>query len=218
MRYANPRIVVAALLSAALILLGQAVPVRAEPMEDVDYVVIDPPVLPVAGTRVEVIEIFHYGCAACNRFEPLLVEWLGRLPPDIAFRRVPALRRRDWIPLTRLYFALEQAGELSRLHGQVYRDVHEKDLNLGNSTEAIAWAAQHGLDRDAFARVLESKQVSAEVQRARDATVGYGIRATPSIVVDGRYLTGTGMVGSVEALLPVVDELIAKARVERRKQ
>jgi thiol:disulfide interchange protein DsbA len=217
-RYTNPGIVVAALLSAALILLIPPVPVRAEPMEDVDYVVIDPPVLSGTGARVEVIEFFHYGCAACYRFEPLLVEWLRRLPPDIAFRRVPALRRMDWIPLTRLYFALEQAGELPRLHGQVYRDIHEKDLNLGNSTEAIAWAGQHGLDRDAFARMLESEQVSAEVQRARDATVAYGIRATPGIVIDGRYLTGTGMVGSVEALLPVVDELIAKARAARRKQ
>ncbi len=216
MRYANPENVVVALLSAALILLVPAVPVRAEPMEDVDYVLIDPPILP-GGAQVEVIEFFHYGCAACYRFEPLLVEWLGRLPPDIAFRRVPALRRRDWIPLTRLYFALEQVGELARLHGRVYRDVHEQDLNLGNSTEAIAWAAQHGLNRLIFARALESEQVSTEVQRARDATVAYGIRDTPGIVIDGRYLTGTGMVGSVEALLPVVDELIAKARAARGK-
>ena len=186
-------------------------------MEDVDYVLVDPPIFP-GGVQVEVIEFFHYGCAACYRFEPLLVDWLARLPPDVSFRRVPALRRMDWIPLSRLYFALEGVGELARLHGQVYLDVHEKNLNLGNSTESIAWAAQHGLDRGAFARMLESEQVSAEVQRARDATVAYGIRATPSIVIDGRYVTGTGMVGSVEALLPVVDELIAKARAARRKK
>lgn len=193
------------------------VPARAEPMEDVDYVLIDPPI-PPRGDQVEVIEFFHYGCAACYRFEPLLVEWLGRLPANVAFQRMPALRRMDWIPLTRLYFALEQTGELRRLHGQVYRDVHEKDLNLGNSTEAIAWAGEHGLDRTAFAGILESEQVSAEVQRARDATVAYGVRATPSMVIDGRYLTSAGMVGSVEALLPVVNELIAKVRAARRKQ
>ncbi len=213
MRYEFPACVTAVLLAALVV----AVPARGEPMEDVDYVLIDPPISP-RGERVEVVEFFHYGCAACYRFEPLLVEWLGRLPPDVEFRRMPALRRMDWIPLTRLYFVLQEAGELPRLHGQVYRDVHEKELNLGNSTEAIAWAARHGLDHEAFARALESKQVSAEVQRARDATVVYGIRATPSIVVDGRYLTGTGMVGSVKALLPVVDELIARARAARGKK
>lgn len=186
-------------------------------MEDVDYVLIDPPI-PVRGGQIEVVEFFHYGCAACYRFEPLLAGWLDRLPGDVAFGRMPALRRRDWVPLAQLYFALEQMGELSRLHGQVYRDVHETELNLGNSTEAIAWAGRHGIDGGAFARVLESDQVSAAVQRARDATVAYGVRATPSMVVDGRYLTGAGMVGSVEALLPVVDELIAKARAARAKQ
>jgi thiol:disulfide interchange protein DsbA len=212
-RYKFPAFVVAALIAALVV----TAPVRAEPMEGVDYVLIDPPVS-TRGEQVEVVEFFHYGCAACYRFEPLLVEWLERLPPDVEFRRMPALRRMDWIPLTRLYFALQETGGLRRLHGQVYRDVHEKGLNLGNSTEAIAWAARHGLDREAFARALESGQVSAEVQRARDATVAHGIRATPSIVVDGRYLTGTGMVGSVEGLLPVIDELIAKARAARRRQ
>ncbi len=213
MRYVFSAFVVAAVFAALVV----AVPVRAEPMEGVDYVLIDPPVS-TRGEQIEVVEFFHYGCAACYRFEPLLVEWLERLPPDVEFRRMPALRRMDWIPLTRLYFALQETGGLRRLHGQVYRDVHEKELNLGNSTEAIAWAARHGLDREVFARALESGQVSAEVQRARDATVAHGIRATPSIVVDGRYLTGTGMVGSVEGLLAVVDELIAKARAARRRQ
>jgi hypothetical protein len=52
------------------------------------------------------------------------------------------------------------------------------------------------------------------VQAARDTTVAYGVRTTPSIVVDGRYLTSAGMVGSVEALLPVVDALIDKVRRE----
>jgi hypothetical protein len=35
------------------------------------------------------------------------------------------------------------------------------------------------------------------------------------MVVDGRYLTSGGMLGSLEALLPAVDGLIDKARKER---
>jgi thiol:disulfide interchange protein DsbA len=56
--------------------------------------------------------------------------------------------------------------------------------------------------------------VRAKVQKARDTTVAYGIRATPSMVVDGKYLTSGGMLGSLDALLPVVDGLIDKARKE----
>ena len=54
------------------------------------------------------------------------------------------------------------------------------------------------------------------MQRARDATVAYGITATPSFVVDGRYLTSGGMAGSLEALLPIVEGLIAKDRITRK--
>lgn len=186
-------------------------------MEDVDYVAIAPHPTAVPG-RIEVIEFFFYGCDACNRLEPRLQSWLKSLPADVDFRRVPALRRTAWIPLTRLYFALEQLGEVERLHTQVYQAVHESSLNLGNSSELYPWAEKAGLDRIRLGQLLESDLVSAQVQRARDSTIAYGVTATPSFVVDGRYLTSAGMTGSVEALLPVVEGLIDKVRLSRVRQ
>ena len=95
-----------AALSFAFILAASGALAATEPMEDVDYVVIAP--RPgAAGGRIEVIEFFYYGCDSCHRFEPALAAWLRNLAPDVSFRRVPALRRMDWMPLTRLYFALE---------------------------------------------------------------------------------------------------------------
>ena len=209
----------AALLSVVLLAAGYfaaplAVAAAAEPMEDVDYFLIAPQPVAVPG-KIEVIEFFYYGCDSCNRLEPQLQSWLTTLAPDVSFRRVPALRRTAWVPLTRVYFALEQIGELERLHTQVYRAVHDEGLNLGDSSELYEWAQKYGLDRARLERVLDSDLVRAQVQRARDATVAYGIRATPSFVVDGRYLTSGGMVGSLEALLPIVDGLIDRARVTR---
>ena len=203
-----------AALSFAFILAASGVTAAAEPMEDVDYVLI--PLQPGAGgERIEVIEFFYYGCDSCYRFEPMLSGWLKGLAPDASFRRVPALRRMEWVPLTRLYFALEEAGALDRLHGEVYQATHEKGINLGDSSELLKWAEINGLERASFEKVLNSESVSTKVQKARDTTVAYGIRATPSMVVDGKYLTSGGMLGSLDALLPVVDGLIDKARRER---
>lgn len=206
-----------AALSFALILAASGGAVAAEPMEDADYIRISPQ--PGAGgDRIEVIEFFYYGCDSCYRFEPVLAGWLRKLPSDVSFRRVPALRRMEWVPLTRLYFVLEEAGALDRLHGEVYKAVHEKSIDLGDSGELIKWAEMNGLDRASFEKILNSERMSVKVQKARDTTVAYGIRATPSMVVDGKYLTGGVMLGSLEALLPVVDGLIDKARKERIAQ
>jgi thiol:disulfide interchange protein DsbA len=203
-----------AALSFAFIFAASGAAAAAEPMEDVDYVLIAPQ--PGAGDgRIEVIEFFYYGCDSCYRFEPVLAGWLKKLPPDVIFRRVPALRRMDWVPLTRLYFALEETGALDRLHGEVYKAINERGINLGDSSELLKWAEMNGLERASFDNVLNSESSSAKVQKARDTTVAYGIRATPSMVVDGRYLTSGGMLGSLDALLPVVDGLIDKARKER---
>ena len=203
-----------AALSFTFVLAASGTAVASEPMEDVDYLLIAPQ--PGAGTgRIEVIEFFYYGCESCYRFEPMLAGWLKKLAPDVTFKRVPALRRMEWVPLTSLYFALEEAGAVDRLHGEVYKAVHEKNINLRDSGDLLKWAEMHGLERAGFGKILNSESMSAKVQKARDTTVAYGVRATPSMVVDGRYLTSGGMIGSLEALLPVVDGLIDKARKER---
>jgi protein dithiol oxidoreductase (disulfide-forming) len=202
------------LMGAGLLLASLPGAVAAEPMEDVDYVLITPQPVAVPG-KIEVIEFFYYDCEFCNRLEPRLLSWLKTLPQDISFRRVPALRRTAWAPLTRVYFALEQLGEIERLHTQVYQAIHEGGLNLGNSSELYKWAQRSGLDRDKLEQVLDSDLVRAQVQRARDATVAYAIRTTPSFVVNGKYMTSGRMVGSLEALLPIVDGLIDKSRAER---
>ncbi len=187
---------------------------QAPPMEGVDYVLVAPQPVAIPG-KIEVIEFFFYGCEACNRLEPQLQAWLKRLPADVAFRRLPALRRTAWVPLTRLYFALEQLGEVERLHARVYQAVHDDGLNLGNTSELFPWAQRAGLDRGRLEELLDSDLIGMQVQRARDTTIAFGVIATPSFVVDGRYLTSAGMTGSVEALLPVVDGLVEKARASR---
>ena len=199
----------------AILVVSLSSAVAAEPMEDVDYVHVPSQSPAPLHDKIEVIEFFYYGCESCNRLEPRLQSWLKTLAPDISFRRVPALRRTAWVPLARVYFVLEQLGELDRLHAQVYRAEHEEGLNLGNLSELYDWAQKFGVDRAKLDEALNSDRLKAQVQRARDSTVAYGIRATPSFVVDGRYMTSGGMVGSLEALLPIVDGLVDKARSTR---
>jgi thiol:disulfide interchange protein DsbA len=51
--------------------------------------------------------------------------------------------------------------------------------------------------------------------RAARATKTYTIEGTPSLVVDGRYLTSGSMAPSIKGMVPVLEELVRLARDRR---
>ncbi|MFN0041368.1 MAG: thiol:disulfide interchange protein DsbA/DsbL [Burkholderiales bacterium] len=187
-----------------------------EPTEDLDYFRIPAGRAPVT-EKIEILEFFYYGCGACNRYEPHAQAWLTFLPADVTYRRIPALRRQEWIPLARVFFALESLNELDRLHAEVYRGIHDHEMNLADSSQLFKWAGQNGLERERLKKALDAETLDEKIQRARDATVLYSIRTTPTIVVDGRYLTSSSMAGSADTLVLVVDALVRKAREDRTR-
>jgi thiol:disulfide interchange protein DsbA len=186
----------------------------AELTEGRDYVQIDP-VPAGTGELIEVIEFFFYGCETCYRIEPMLRDWVLQRESLIDFKLMPALRRSAWIPLSDLFFSLHALGLLPRLHDQVYIAIHEQGRRLTSRREQVKWAVDNGIDEAVFENTVESDAVAIATQRARDATVAYGIRVTPSIVVDGRYLTTGAMIGNASRVSPVLDQLLELASATR---
>lgn len=178
------------------------------------YRLIDPQ--PVeAGDKVEVIEFFWYGCPYCHELQSSLAEWLKRKSADVTLRRVPALLGDDRVPHARIYYALEMLGELDRLHQQVYRSYHLQQLPMSKPEVMTQWAVRHGIDRQRWLTAYNSGEVAQKIQRAQELTRAYDVQGTPSIVVNGRYLTSSGMAGGVRDVMPVVDDLIHIARQQR---
>jgi len=202
-----------ALYGLALALI--ALPAAAQQLQrDVDYRLISQQ--PVAtGELVEVIEFFFYACPYCNELEPLLERWLKRKPADVVFRRVPVVRHDSWVPLARTYYALEAMGEAERLHAAVYRGIHVDDLTLSQEQTIAEWVGKQGLDRDKFMTIYRSDAILEKVERSRQLTTDYEIKATPSVIVDGRFLTSSGMTDGVAKVIPVIDGLIGLARQQR---
>ena len=192
-----------------------ALPLAAQqPQRDADYRLISPQ--PVAtGERVEVIEFFFYACPYCNELEPLLERWRKRKPADLVFRRVPVVRHDSWVPLAKTYYALEAMGEAERLHAAVYHGIHVDDLALSQEKVLTEWLGKQGLDRDQFMAIYRSDAIREKVELSRRMTIDYEIKATPTLVVDGRFLTSSGMTDGVPRVIPVLDGLISLARQQR---
>ncbi len=167
------------------------------------------------GERIEVIDFFWYGCPYCNELQPALAEWTSRKPSDVTVRRIPVVLRDTWAPHARIYYTLELLGEAERLHAQVYRSYHVEELHMSKPDVMEQWAARNGIERRRWLDAYYSPEVDARIARAVQATKRYEVQGTPSLVVDGRYLTSSSMTPTVRGLLPVVDDLVRLARQRR---
>jgi thiol:disulfide interchange protein DsbA len=202
----------ALLATACLATAAQAQEVRAR--QNIEYRVIAPQ--PVeTGERIEVIDFFWYGCPYCNQLQPALEAWSKRKPADVALRRIPAILRDNWAPHARIYYTLELLGETERLHLKVYHSYHVEELHMSRPDVMEQWAVRNGIDRRRWIDAYYSPEVDARVARAFQATKRYDVQGTPSVVVDGQYLTSSSMTPGVGAVVPVLEDLIQLARQKR---
>ena len=204
----------ALLALACLAATSHAQGIRAR--QNIEYRLIAPQ--PVeTGDRIEVIDFFWYGCPYCNELQPALEGWIRRKPADVALRRIPAILRDSWAPHARIYYALEQLNEVERLHLKVYYSYHVEKLHLSKPDVMVEWAVKNGIDRKRWLDAYDSPEVDAKVERAKKLSAAYTVSVTPTLVVDGRYLTSGAYVpgGDVRNVVPILDDLIHLARQSR---
>jgi len=185
---------------------------RARP--SYEYRLIDPQPVAVLD-RIEVVEFFWYGCPYCYQLQAPMESWLRRKPEDVTLRRIPAIFRESWVPHARLYYTLDALGEVPRLHQTVYRAVHEERIALNSADGTGEWAAQNGIEASRWIAAYNSPEVDRKVEDSRRFTRTYQIQGTPSLIVDGRFLTSSGMSETVAGVIPILDDLIQLAREQR---
>jgi len=203
-----------ALASTALMLAPSAF---AELVEGRNYERLKNPQPTEMGSKIEVVEFFSYGCPHCAELEQYLEPWLAKLPPDVGFRRVPVMFQDHWIALGKIYYTLDALGEERRLSPDVFKAIHGQGLPLWNDKAFFDWAASKGLDRKKVEDVYGSFAINGKMNRARQQAQQYNIQSVPTVVVDGKFITGSERVGTHANLPGAIDELIVKARAEHKK-
>lgn len=217
-------------LILALACMGLALPgAAAELVRGTHYEVLAQPQPTEAKGKVEVLEFFWYACPHCYSLQPPLETWLKRKPPDVEFRRVPAVLDSSWLQLARTYYALDAMGLVGKLHRDLFNAIHQQKAldarKLARDPQPLFdWVASKGVDRQKFMDTYNSFAVNNRTQRASDLTRNYDVPHTPVLVVDGRYLISPSMKGNTagnghagyEKFLANLDQLIAMARKEPR--
>jgi len=186
--------------------------------EGKEYARLRNPIPVETGKNIEVIEFFSYGCPHCAEFEPILQNWMKSKPADVTFRRVPVMFQPRWENLAREYYILEAMGEDQKLSPAMFTAIHGKGAALWDEKAFLDWVAAQGADRKKAEELWGSFAIVGKVNRAKQLAQTYGIQSVPTIVVDGKYVTGPEHLGNGHAGMPgAIDFLVQKARAERPK-
>jgi protein dithiol oxidoreductase (disulfide-forming) len=203
-----------------LFILISAFPVIsiAEYTEGKHYHVIQQ-VAPISNSgKIEVVEMFWYGCPHCFKFEPHVQKWLKTKADDVEFIRVPAVLSKLWKRLARVYYTGEVLGVTEKVHVSIFNDVHKKDARKYKVEDAAPLFEAHGIEKEEFLKKTRSFAVNTKIGQAQSLAIRYAIKGVPAVIVDGRYRINSGRDNSFEQVIKITDFLIEKIRQERLSQ
>ena len=157
---------------------------------------------------IEVIELFSYSCPHCFNLDPQVDEWEKTLSENVTFSRVPAIFRDSWLQLARVFYTAEATGDLEKLHSVIFNAIHVEKRRLQTEEQLLDFVAEQGIDRDMFAKTMNSFAVKGKVKKALLLSQTSGITGVPAMVVNGKYIVDAPMAGGMAEMLQVVDFLI----------
>ena len=207
--------VITALLAMIISLAASAQEAPTSYKEGVHYETLANPVRTSAPDKIEVTELFWYGCGHCFRFEPLAMQWKAKAPADVAFVQSPAMWNKLMELHARAFYTAKALKVLDKVHQPLFNAMNIERKRLKTAEEIYPIFAAQGVSEEDFKKSFNSFAVTSLVKQADARARGYRITGTPSVVVDGRYLVSTKGTGGHIEMLKVVDHLVAKIRSEK---
>lgn len=162
--------------------------------------------------KIEVVELFWYGCPHCYQFEPHVQKWLKTKSPQVEFVRIPGIFRPEWAVLGRAYYASEALGVIDKIHEPLFAAVHELKRKFDTEDQVAAFYVENGVKDDDFRKAYRSFAVEGKIRRAQEMGQRYGVKGVPTMIVNGKYRVSASLSGvqTHANAIKVVDYLIQK--------
>ena len=193
--------------------LAAALPAHAQFQEGTHYERIDGP-----GSAdddvIEVVEVFSYMCPHCRNFQPYVTPWEKDLPEGVSFRRVPVSFNRSWEPFARAYVTADVLDITDQSHDALFTAIHDERRPFRTIEDLAEFHSQFGVDADEFESTAESFPVEAAMRKGVADLGKWGIRSTPTLVIDGKWRVSPRRGSTFEELLEVADYLIEREQAD----
>ncbi|XXK27409.1 thiol:disulfide interchange protein DsbA/DsbL [Arenicellales bacterium nBUS_45] len=204
------------LISALSIFLAFTLPSAAQEFqEDVNFfpLIVEQPVR--TGDRIEVLEIFWYGCPHCYALEPYLKKWLKNKPEFVEFVQLPAVLNRSWAFDARVFYTFVALGLMDELHEAYFDAIHKDRRRMKNVEQVASWAQEQGIDPQLILDTFNSFGVDSMLANATQMSGRYEADGVPTIIIDGKYRTTVSLAGGHNEIIDLINYLAQRAKSER---
>jgi thiol:disulfide interchange protein DsbA len=200
-------------LVAGLMVLAAHSALAVELVEGVTYKTLKPAVpTNVAPGKVEVVEVFWYACGHCYLLEPKLEAWEKKgKPANVQLVRMPAVWNEVLKTHARLFYTIEILGR-PELNNEAFREINVRGNRLDTPDKIEAFFTSRGVAKADFQKAFSGFAVESKLSRAIDLNKRYRITSTPTVVVNGKYVTDASMAGGEDKLFQVINALAAREK------
>lgn len=186
-------------------------------VEGKHYTVLSTAVPTITGDKIEVTEVFRFGCGACYHFEGPLNAWKKTLADDVELVKNPVVWNKDTEIRARVYFTGKALGVGNEVSAEIFNALHVKGKKGAYLKEAdtATMFESLGVDKAKFDKMYNNFLVASKVKQADTRARTFAVAGTPEMFVNGKYRITVGSAGSQKGMLEVADYLIAKIRAEK---
>src|SRR5688572_25633130 len=180
----------------------------------------------VAPGKVEVMEVFSYGCPACNTFRPTMKKLQASLPANAQLVYLPASwnAAEAWPMFQRAYLTAQSLGVADKAHDAMYEAIWStgelavldpKTNRLVSKLPTIENVARFyqrvaGVKAADFVTASKSFGVDLKARQADSQIIAMQVTGTPTLVIAGKYRLNNEHQMSQDQVIELVKFLVAK--------
>ena len=180
----------------------------------------------VAPGKVEVMEVFSYGCPACNHFRPTMRKLKASLPANAQLVLLPASwnAAENWPLFQRAYLTAQSLGVAEKAHEAMFDAIwttgelavsDPKTNQLKKNLPTIDDVAKlyqrvTGVKAADFVNASKSFGVDLKARQADAQISAMQVPSTPTLVINGKYRINNEALEPNDDIIDLVKFLVAK--------
>ena len=188
-------------LAWVLLLLFFSCTQAEEYVEGRHYQILDNPTVTRNPSKVEVVEVFWFGCNHCYSLESYIQSWKRNLPNDVDFWKSHITWNAQAETHARLFYSAKALGIEEKAIPAAFTAIWREGRNLLGNSEVEYFFKGFGIEKERYLSVSNSFGVNNAVKQANNRMRQWTVTGVPTIIVNGKYkVSGTREIGTSKLL------------------